>query len=93
MLTITPTAAQAIEAIVASEGEEAGIRITQEPADDGQVGLALTVAPAPEAEDQVVVEEGARVFLPPDAAELLDDMALDAQIEGTSVGFKVREQA
>lgn len=96
MLTITRTAAQAIESVVAaggSLGEEGGIRITHEPVAGERTGMTLTVAPAPETDDQVVVEEGARVFLPPDTAALLDDKVLDARIEGTSVGFQLFDQS
>jgi iron-sulfur cluster assembly protein len=56
----------------------------------------LTVAPAgtPEAGDQVVESEGARVFLEPQAAEMLDDKVLDARVnDAGGVEFLVANQS
>jgi hypothetical protein len=48
--------------------------------DDSQTALALSVAPAPAAGDEVVTAvEGAQVFLEPQAAEFLSDKVLDVQ--------------
>lgn len=96
MLTITPTAAEAIEIVVGANEEISdggGVRIAhQPPGDDGQVHLALTLVEAPEPGDQVVEEDNASVFLTPEAATLLDDKVLDAVVEGEQVGFQVLEQ-
>lgn len=94
MLTITRTAAEAIESVLGAEGgpgEAGGVRITQQHA-EGEIGLALAIATEPQPEDQVVAEEGARVFLPPDTAALLDDKVLDARVEGTRVDFQLLER-
>jgi len=97
MLTITPTATQAINAILEAEQvpEGSGLRIsTRGPEIDqnGRAELELALVEAPEADDEVVVEEGARVFVEPRAAELLDDKQLDATLEGDRIGFRVVEQ-
>lgn len=100
MLTITPTAAEVIENVIASStsaassgggGEAPGLRITHQAGEDSQVDLALAIVPAPEAGDQVVEGEGAQVYLPPDTAALLDDKVLDARVEGERVGFELLE--
>ncbi|MGM1029225.1 MAG: Fe-S cluster assembly protein HesB [Actinomycetota bacterium] len=77
MLTLTENAQSIITGIVggAQASETGGIRIAQ----DGEgVGLNVTVAEVPEAQDQVVEAAGAKVFLDPSAVEALDDKVLDA---------------
>ena len=93
MLTITDTAAEAIRGIVAAPEipEGAGLRIATQP-DSGAATLEVTVAERPDETDQIVSEAGARVFVEADAVPLLDDKLLDAQIEGTRVGFTLSEQ-
>jgi Fe-S cluster assembly iron-binding protein IscA len=56
--------------------------------------LALSVAPAPEDGDRVVgTDGGAKVFLEPQAAALLDDKVLDVQQDETGdVAFAVLPQ-
>ena len=96
MLAISETAADAVTRIVAAHqaGEDAGIRITHEVAGEERYDLAIEVRPGPEAGDRVVAEEGARVFLPPDTAALLDDKLLEAQVErGGLTGFAILEQS
>lgn len=94
MLTITNTAAEAIRGIVAAPEipDGAGLRIATQP-DAGAAALEVTVAEQPAETDQVVSEAGARVFVEADAVPLLDDKLLDAQIEGTRVGFTLSEQS
>lgn len=84
MLTLTDDARLAIRSLVAPTDvpDDAGVRIASTGTVDGQgPELALTVAPAPEPGDEVVDDEGARVFLDPTAAELLADETLDVQID------------
>ena len=81
MLTVTENAASAIRAIV--QGPElpdgAGLRIFTMDAPNDQ--LALSTATTPEAGDQIVENEGARVFLEPAAAAKLGDQILDAEVD------------
>ena len=95
MLTITDTAAEAIRGIVAAPElpDGAGLRIATQP--DAGV-RPRSRCPSPRARpttDQVVDEAGARVFVEAEAVPLLDDKLLDAQIEGTRVGFMLSEQS
>jgi Fe-S cluster assembly iron-binding protein IscA len=95
VLTITPDAEQALDAVVASETapEGAGLRISQGVGADGQPAIGLSVAPAPEAGDEVVEEAKVPVFLAPDVVPLLDDKVLDARVDGDQVTFRIAEQA
>jgi Fe-S cluster assembly iron-binding protein IscA len=81
MLTLTENATTVIRSLGARPelSEGAGLRITS--AADGPDRLAISTASTPEAGDQVVDNEGARVFLEPRAAEVLDDKVLDARVD------------
>lgn len=96
MLAITNAAADAIKAIVASSEDipdEGGLRIAATPADDGAgATLALALADEPAAGDQVVDEDGAHVFLEPQAAVALDQAVLDAEVQGESVSFAIGQR-
>ncbi|OJV98973.1 MAG: Fe-S cluster assembly protein HesB [Microbacterium sp. 67-17] len=80
MLTMTDTAAEAVKTIVARvpQAADRGLRIRDAGA---ETGFELSVAPAPEPDDTVVVTEGARVFLDTAASLALNDRVLDAQLE------------
>jgi iron-sulfur cluster assembly protein len=97
VLAISEDAAAAIRGIVGGSGvpEGAGLRITQEVnADESgapRTDLRLSVVAAPEEGDEVLEEE--RVFIDPDAAELLDDKLLDADVVGDDVRFSLDVQA
>jgi Fe-S cluster assembly iron-binding protein IscA len=71
--------------------ETAGLRLVAE-----QTGMEanfhLSVAQLPAEDDEVVEEEGARVFLEPEAASLLDDKVLDANVEQNRVAFTIADQ-
>jgi iron-sulfur cluster assembly protein len=81
VLTLTDNATHVIKNITAGEGapEGAGVRISQE--NPASPTLAMTAAPGPAPGDQVVEDQGARVFLEPTAAETLDDKTLDASVD------------
>ncbi|HMG39970.1 MAG TPA: hypothetical protein VK611_01520 [Acidimicrobiales bacterium] len=81
MLVLTSNAATAIRNLSDHPElpDDAGLRIAG-PADSPD-GLALAWALAPRQEDNVVEEEGVRVFLDPTADDLLDGMVLDAKVE------------
>lgn len=93
MLTLTDNATTEIRNIVADPQvpDGCGLRIANDPAAGG---LTLTLASAPAEDDQVLEDGGARVFLEPEAAALLDDKSLDAQPDGDGqLRFTVAAQA
>jgi Fe-S cluster assembly iron-binding protein IscA len=96
MLTLTEGAAEAVKSIVSSSPnlpETAGVRISEQKTGGGEAQFQLAVAESPLEGDEVIEEEGARVFLEPDAALDLDDKVLDAAIEEASVKFSISPQA
>ncbi|MCU1406797.1 MAG: hypothetical protein JWQ43_3100 [Glaciihabitans sp.] len=78
MLTITDNAATAVKDLAGrtTGTETGGLRIATTEAD--RSNFEVTVIPAPEADDQVVENDGAQVFLERIAAEVLADKRLDA---------------
>ena len=93
MLTLTENACDVVKTITAqsTQTDGAGLRISPQDADPS----ALTVAPAeaPETSDKVVEKSGARVFVEENAAAVLDDKVLDAQVDQTgSVQFALAVQ-
>ena len=92
MLTLTPNAVDAIKAIVRMEElpESAGLRITAEPVEGEEsyeIGLALE--PEPQAGDEVVEEDGIRVFISTEAGALLDGKTLDAELHEDHLHFDI----
>ncbi|MGH4025713.1 MAG: adhesin [Pseudonocardiaceae bacterium] len=84
MLSITETAAQAINSLITASDmpEGAGLRIAAQPEADSS-GLELSVAPGPGEQDTVLKGGGVSVFLEPVAAQALDDKVLDVErVEG-----------
>jgi iron-sulfur cluster assembly protein len=93
MLAISENAAEAIRGLVAGPEvpDSAGLRIAAPPT--GETSFELSVAATPAADDEVVEEQGAQVFLDPSAATLLEDKRLDAQVEAGRVTFAIAQQA
>jgi len=78
VLTLTENAQTLVRDITAQPEipEGAGLRIAPAPS-PGQ--LQVSIAAGPEPGDEIVDNEGARVFVEPTTAELLGDSTLDAQ--------------
>jgi iron-sulfur cluster assembly protein len=92
LLALTDNAVEAVKSIVSSsESEASGLRVVAERAGT-QANFQLSVAPLPAEDDEVIEEQGARVFLEPEAASLLDDKVLDASIEQNQVAFTIADQ-
>jgi iron-sulfur cluster assembly protein len=91
MLTLTESARDVVRDMVSAEDapEGSGLRIAAEPTGEGEAALSLAVAESPADGDEVVEEDGARLFLEPQAASLLDDQVLDARVHDDHVHFTV----
>jgi iron-sulfur cluster assembly protein len=95
VLTLTSNAAEAVKTIAEASPEmpsDSGLRIQAEPTGEGQVSFDLTMAESPDVGDQVIEEAGARVFVEPEAALILEDKILDATVVGDRVQFSLSEQ-
>ena len=94
MLALTDSAVQAVTEIVSSSDEASetgGLRMVAKQAGT-RVNFQLSVVPVPAEDDEVIEEQGARVFLEPDAASLLDDKVLDAKLDQNKVAFTIADQ-
>lgn len=92
MLAVTENAVAVICDLTSQQTAPAGsgLRIAAGSQTDA---LTVSLAPRPEAGDQVVDAAGARLFLDPGAATLLDDKALDAVVDDSgSIGFAVSDK-
>jgi len=97
MLALTEEAVAAVQTILASSQmpEGSGMRISRadDPAVDSAgagVELHLTLVEGPQEGDQIVSDPP--VFLEPEAAEVLDDKVLHAEIFEDQVRFTVAER-
>jgi Fe-S cluster assembly iron-binding protein IscA len=91
---LTDDAVQAVRDIVSASGdlaETGGLRMVAERSGI-QTSVALSVVPLPAEDDEVIEEEGARVFLEPHAAALLEDKVLDISFEEDQVAFTIADQ-
>jgi iron-sulfur cluster assembly protein len=93
MLTLTPTAAEVVRTLVEQSPapDSGGLRIAAGEETGEGVPLELSIVDEPEPADERVEQEGATVYLDANAAELLDDKLLDAQIAEDHVTFMLRE--
>jgi iron-sulfur cluster assembly protein len=93
MLNLTTNAASAIRSIAdrTERPADAGLRIASDAPGSGR--LTVSAAVQPEESDHVVEKDGARVFLAPLAAALVDDQLLDAEVGGQgTVEFSLSRQ-
>jgi iron-sulfur cluster assembly protein len=96
MVALTPTAAEAVEAIVSQSElpDTAGLRIATQPVSENSSGpqaeLRLDLVTEPEPEDAVV--EGTPLYVEPATAELLENMVIDADLKENQIQFSIRQQ-
>jgi iron-sulfur cluster assembly protein len=94
VLTLTPSAAEIVRTLVEQSAapDSGGLRIAASAEVGGEsVALELALVEEPEALDETIEQEGATVYLDPEAAELLDDKLLDAQVAEDHVTFMLRD--
>jgi Fe-S cluster assembly iron-binding protein IscA len=94
LLALTDSAVQAVRKIVFSSEEApatGGLRLVADRA-GAEANFQLSVVALPAEDDEVIEEEGVRVFLDPEAASLLEDKVLDASVEQNQVAFTLADQ-
>jgi iron-sulfur cluster assembly protein len=94
LLTLTPTAADAVRRLVDDAPTETaeGLRIAPGEVSPAGTSLDLSIVDGPEIDDQEINEGGAHVFLESEVAMFMDDKVLDAEVEETGVRFSIRDQ-
>jgi iron-sulfur cluster assembly protein len=94
LLELTDGAAQAVKTIVSSSDElpeTGGLRLVAQRAGHRPTSTSASYR-LPAEDDEVIEEQGARVFLEPEAASLLDDKILDASVEQNQATFAIADQ-
>jgi iron-sulfur cluster assembly protein len=93
VLTLTDRAAETIRILTSQPGvpADAGLRMSLQDSEAGTLALSLG---GPQPDDDVIEEAGARVFVQRDAAAMVADRELDAQLdEQGRASFKLSTQA
>ncbi|MEU7753420.1 adhesin [Micromonospora sp. NPDC049101] len=93
MLTMTDNAVLVIRDLANQQdvAQDGGVRIA---ADTEAGSLSVELVPEPVQGDRVIDNQGARIFLDEDAAELLGDASVDATVDDEGViqfGFTERQ--
>ncbi|MFU8870335.1 HesB/IscA family protein [Micromonospora sp. SL4-19] len=93
MLTMTENAVLVIRDLTEQQdvADAGGLRIA---ADTSAGSLSIELVPQPTQGDQVVDNQGARIFLDSDAAQLLTDTSVDATVDEEGIvqfGFTSKE--
>ena len=78
MLTLTKNATSVVKSLTERPNTN-GLRIAEHR--DHSRGFAVTAVNGPEEADQVVEQDGATVYLDPEAATQLDNQVLDADMD------------
>jgi Fe-S cluster assembly iron-binding protein IscA len=94
MLVLTPNATTVISSLIQGAGlpETGGLRIAG--TNDGQQAFTVSPTATPETGDQIVEEGGARVFIEPTVAPVLEETVLDAEVDDAGeVQFLLSVQA
>jgi iron-sulfur cluster assembly protein len=94
MLMLTESAKEMVRDMVSTGDapDGTGLRITAAHDEDGGPALSIELASEPAEGDQVLDEDGTRVFLEPEAASLLDDKVLDAERHDDHFHFRLDDQ-
>lgn len=92
VLALTPKATSVIKDLTALPQipEGSGLRIAPAPDGSGELQLSLQAQPVPG--DEIIDNQGVRVFLEPATANLLADQTLDAQVTDGGAGFYLTGQ-
>jgi iron-sulfur cluster assembly protein len=94
MLSLTSAAVDAVRGAAAAQEApaEAGLRIVAEEV-DGELEIELSLVDAPIEGDEVVEQDGVRVYLDSTAAEALSDVELDAHSHDDHFHFAFNERS
>lgn len=90
MLTLSPSAVEAVDALLASPEvpDGAGLRIAAAEAPDGSgAQLQVSLVTEPAADDQVIEDGNARVFVDDAISDVVDDATLQAAQENDRLTF------
>lgn len=91
MPELTQTLIETVKELAASSGM-GGLRIFSDPRFADEVTLTAALVDAPDADDEVVENGGASLYLDPVAAAVLGQALLDARVAGGRVHLTVQNR-
>jgi|SRR5581483_2468514 len=94
MLTLTDSAEEAVKTIVSeleTAADTAGLRMATETAGTN-TEVKIGVADLPYDDDEVIDQDGARLFVEPRLASWLDDKLLDVRMRAGQVMFVIKDR-
>ncbi len=91
-LTLTPEATRKVRGFLADFGEshEAGLRVAVLPGGCSGFQYGVDIEPAPEGDDEILVQDGIRIFVDPFSAQYLEGIEIDyvSSLMGSGFSFK-----
>lgn len=95
MLQVTSAAMSTFEQARGAQElpDDVGVRIFAQRDEQGEVGIALSFAEAPQEGDQVTETDGTPVFVAPELADPLSDSVLDVEEGGEGAQVVLTNQA
>ena len=87
-LSITPAAAKQIHRVLEERGEGLGLRVSVKPSGCSGYSYVLNFADETHPQDAAFEEHGAKVYVDPEALEMLDGSEVDYVSEGLNRFFR-----
>ena len=88
-LTLTPMAVEKVQGFIADHGggDEAGLRVAVLPGGCSGFQYGVNIEDAPEADDEILIQHGLRIFVDPFSAQYLDGVEVDYKTSMMGSGF------
>lgn len=92
MLTLTPGAIEKVQGFIAEHGgtPEAGLRVAVLPGGCSGFQYGVNIEDAPEEDDEILLQDGLRIFVDPFSAQYLDGVEVDYQTSMMGSGFSFK---
>lgn len=92
MLKLTPTAVTKVQEFITEHGgaDDTGLRVAVLPGGCSGFQYGLNIEDGPEADDEILEEEGVRIFVDPFSAQYLEGVEIDYVTSMMGSGFSFR---
>lgn len=91
-LTLTPGAVEKVQGFIAEHSgtPEAGLRVAVLPGGCSGFQYGVNIEDAPEEDDEILVQDGLRIFVDPFSAQYLEGVEVDYQTSMMGSGFSFK---
>lgn len=92
VLTLTPGAIEKVQGFLADSGpsSDAGLRVAVLPGGCSGFQYGVNIEEAPEDDDEIMVQDGVRIFIDPFSAQYLEGVEVDYQTSMMGSGFSFK---